>query len=168
MRYPEIGMWCAILHRCKLEELDSQTTRRSSGAAGGQEWDTLINAMTASNASQKSQYNIQASPRIVRNRARLLPVIQPSVTSMYSKDRDPMRSNHEPRSCAILLRFHPCPGPSHISLPRPLEEEPHNEDLQSRHRNHHQPLNDTKIEDPPLGTPDRAEIPVLSCPKVFL
>lgn len=49
-----------------------------------------------------------------------------------------------------------------------LEEEPHDEHLQGSHRDHHQTLNDTEIENPPLRTPNRAEIPVLPCAEVFL
>jgi hypothetical protein len=49
-----------------------------------------------------------------------------------------------------------------------LEEEPHNEDLEARHANHHQALNNTEVKDSPLRTPDGAKIPVLSGAEVFL
>jgi hypothetical protein len=49
-----------------------------------------------------------------------------------------------------------------------LKEEPYDQDLQSRHPNHHTDLDETEIEDPVLCTPDCAEVPVLSCAEVFL
>lgn len=57
---------------------------------------------------------------------------------------------------------------SHVSLPCALEEEPHNKHLQSRHANHHQALNHTEVEDSPLRTSNRAEIPVLSRTEILL
>jgi hypothetical protein len=58
--------------------------------------------------------------------------------------------------------------PATHTFSSPLEEEPNNEHLQSSHSNHHANLNDTKIEDPLLGTPNRAEIPILPRAEVFL
>jgi len=58
--------------------------------------------------------------------------------------------------------------PSHISLSRALEEEPHNKYLQSCHTNHHQAFNYTEIKDPPLRTPDRTEISILSSAEILL
>jgi hypothetical protein len=49
-----------------------------------------------------------------------------------------------------------------------LEKESNNKNLQTSHANHHQALNNTKIEDSPLGTPDCAEISVLAGTEVFL
>jgi hypothetical protein len=57
---------------------------------------------------------------------------------------------------------------SHIPLPRPLEKEAHNKNLQPRHRHHQRALHQAKIEYPPLRTPDSAEIPILPRPEVFL
>ena len=57
---------------------------------------------------------------------------------------------------------------SYIAFPRPLEEEPDDQDLQSRHPNHHPYFDQTEIEDSLFRTPDRAEVPVLSCTEVFL
>jgi hypothetical protein len=57
---------------------------------------------------------------------------------------------------------------SYVALSRALEEEPNDQNLQSRHPNHHANLDQTEIEDPVLGTPDRAEVPVFSCAEVFL
>ena len=54
------------------------------------------------------------------------------------------------------------------TLPSPLKEKPHHENLQSRHRNHHQPLNNAKVENPPLRAAHRAEIPVFARPEVLL
>ena len=49
-----------------------------------------------------------------------------------------------------------------------LKKEPDNKDLKASHANHHQALNNTEVEDPPLRTPDRAEIPVLSRSEILL
>lgn len=57
---------------------------------------------------------------------------------------------------------------SNISLPRTLEKEPHDKNLQSCHTNHHQTLDHTEIKDPPLGTPHCAEIPVLARAEILL
>jgi hypothetical protein len=57
---------------------------------------------------------------------------------------------------------------SYIAFPRPLEEEPNDQDLQSRHPYHHPYFNQTEIEDSVFRTADRAEVPILSCTEVFL
>jgi hypothetical protein len=57
---------------------------------------------------------------------------------------------------------------SHIALARALEEEPDNEDLQSGHDNHQAAFHQGEVEDPPLGAPDSAEIPVFTCAEVLL
>ena len=57
---------------------------------------------------------------------------------------------------------------SHITFPSTLEKEPHHQDLQPRHRNHHTHLDQTEIEYPPLRAPNRTEIPVLSRPEILL
>jgi hypothetical protein len=57
---------------------------------------------------------------------------------------------------------------SHITFPRALEEEPHDEDLQASHRHHHEELNHAEPEDPALRTPYGAEIAVLSRAEVLL
>ena len=49
-----------------------------------------------------------------------------------------------------------------------LEEEPHNEDLQRSHRNHHQALNHAEVENTTLRTTNGAEVPVLSRAEVLL
>ena len=57
---------------------------------------------------------------------------------------------------------------SYIAFPRSLEEKPNDQDLQSRHPYHHPYFNQTEIEDSVFRTPDRAEVPILSCTEVFL
>jgi hypothetical protein len=54
------------------------------------------------------------------------------------------------------------------TFPGTLEEEPHNKDLQRSHRNHHQRLNNTEVENPALGTPHRTEVTVLTGTEVLL
>ena len=54
------------------------------------------------------------------------------------------------------------------TFPSPLEEKPHHKHLQSSHRNHHQPLDDTKVEDPALRATHGAEVAVLAGPEVLL
>ena len=49
-----------------------------------------------------------------------------------------------------------------------MEEEPDDQDLQSRHPDHHAYFNQTEIEDPLLRTSNRAKVSVLSCSEVFL
>lgn len=61
----------------------------------------------------------------------------------------------------------------HVSMgirtfPCALEEEPNNKHLQTSHGHHHQALNHTEVEDPPLGAANRAEIAVLAGPEVLL
>lgn len=55
-----------------------------------------------------------------------------------------------------------------LTLPSPLEEEPHNKHLQPSHRNHHQTLNNTEIENSSLGAAHGAEVSVLTRTEVFL
>jgi hypothetical protein len=57
---------------------------------------------------------------------------------------------------------------SHVALSRSLEKEPNNKHLQPSHTHHHQTLNNTKVEDPPLRTPNSTEISVLTGTEVFL
>ena len=57
---------------------------------------------------------------------------------------------------------------SWLTFPCTLEKEPHDENLQPGHGNHHTRLHDRKIEYPLLCTPDRAEVPVFSCSEVLL
>ena len=57
---------------------------------------------------------------------------------------------------------------SHITLPRSLEEEPYDKNLQASHTHHHQTLNNTEVKDPPLRTPDRTKIAILSRAEIFL
>jgi hypothetical protein len=59
-------------------------------------------------------------------------------------------------------------GRLYVTLPRSLEEESYNENLQPRHCDHQSALHQTEIEDPLLSTPDRAKVPVLSCAEVLL
>lgn len=54
------------------------------------------------------------------------------------------------------------------TLPPTREELPHDEHLQTRHRDHQTTLHQTEVEDPLLRTPDRAEIPVLPRAEVLL
>lgn len=54
------------------------------------------------------------------------------------------------------------------TFPSPLEEKPHHKYLQSGHRHHHQPLNDTKVENPALCATHGAEVTVLAGPEVLL
>ena len=49
-----------------------------------------------------------------------------------------------------------------------MEEEPHNEDLQARHRNHEPHLHDGEVENPLLRALHREEIPVLPCAEILL
>ena len=55
-----------------------------------------------------------------------------------------------------------------LTFSRPREEEPHHCNLQSCHCHHHKHFDQAKVEYPLLRAPDRAEIAVFSCPKVFL
>jgi len=57
---------------------------------------------------------------------------------------------------------------SYITLPRALEEEPHNQNLQTSHAHHHDHLDQAEVEDSLLRAPDRAEVSVLAGSKVFL
>jgi len=93
----------------------------------------------------------------------------PNTVLCRDKSQYPSHSSHAHKALMYDTRLQsPIPIPSHVPLPRPLEEEPHNKHLQSRHRNHHNTLQDTKIEDPLLCASHSREIPVLSCPKVLL
>lgn len=56
----------------------------------------------------------------------------------------------------------------HHTFPRPLKEEPHNENLQSRHRNHQCTFCNAEVKNPVLRALDRAHVPVLPRPEVFL
>jgi hypothetical protein len=56
----------------------------------------------------------------------------------------------------------------YITLPRPLEKEPHNKNLQPGHRNHQKHLHNRKLKDPLLSRPDGAKIAVLACSEVLL
>jgi hypothetical protein len=57
---------------------------------------------------------------------------------------------------------------SYVAFPRALEEEPDDQNLQSRHANHHSHFNQAEIEDSTFCAPDCAKIPVLSCAEIFL
>lgn len=78
----------------------------------------------------------------------------------------------QPKPLPVHPLYHPLPSihilPSYIPLPTPRKKEPHNRNLHPRHRHHHQHLNQTEIKDPLLRAPDRAEIPVLPRPEIFL
>ena len=54
------------------------------------------------------------------------------------------------------------------TFPRPMKKESHHQHLQPRHGHHHPHLDQAKPEDPPLGTPDRAEIAILPGAEVLL
>jgi hypothetical protein len=54
------------------------------------------------------------------------------------------------------------------TFPGTLEEEAHNKDLQRRHGNHHQRLNNAEVEDTALGTPHGAKVTVLARAEVLL
>lgn len=54
------------------------------------------------------------------------------------------------------------------TFPSPLEEKPHHKNLQSSHRNHHQPLNNTKVENPAFRATHGTEVAVLAGPEVLL
>lgn len=54
------------------------------------------------------------------------------------------------------------------TFPSPLEEESNHKNLQCSHRYHHQPLNDTKVEDPSLRTTHGTEVAVFTRPEVLL
>jgi hypothetical protein len=54
------------------------------------------------------------------------------------------------------------------TFPRPLEEEPHNEHLQPRHRHNEATLHQAKVEDALLGALDSREIAVLARAEVLL
>jgi hypothetical protein len=54
------------------------------------------------------------------------------------------------------------------TLPSALEEEAHNKHLQRSHRDHHQRLNDTEVEDPALGAAHGTEVTVLTRAEVLL
>jgi hypothetical protein len=58
--------------------------------------------------------------------------------------------------------------PLYVTLASALEEEPNDEDLQTRHCDHHQALDDAKVENATLRAPDCAEVSVFSCPEVLL
>jgi len=58
--------------------------------------------------------------------------------------------------------------PSNIAFPGALEKEPHNEDLQPGHCDHHDALDNAEVENPPLSAAHCTEIAVFSCAKVFL
>ena len=75
---------------------------------------------------------------------------------------------HTPISQIPMFSLGPQLFRSHVSLPRALEEEPDNENLQSCHTHHHQALNYTKVENPPLCTPNGAEVTILSRAEIFL
>ncbi len=49
-----------------------------------------------------------------------------------------------------------------------MEEEPNDEDLQTRHGNHHKALDDAEVENATLRAPDRAEVSVFSGAEVLL
>ncbi len=49
-----------------------------------------------------------------------------------------------------------------------MEEEPDDKDLQTRHGDHHDTLDDAEVEDPLLRAPYSAKVPVLPRPEVFL
>jgi len=51
---------------------------------------------------------------------------------------------------------------------RALEKESHDKDLQPSHHNHHNPLNDAKVEYAPLRTPYSAKVAVLARAEVLL
>jgi len=55
-----------------------------------------------------------------------------------------------------------------LTFPSAREELSDNEDLQASHRHHHDHLHQAEVEDTLLGTPHRAEVPVLSCAEVLL
>lgn len=75
--------------------------------------------------------------------------------------------NRVPGAISPWPRFF-VPQDSYIAFASSLEEEPYDENLKSRHRDHQKALDDTEIEDPPLGAPYRAEIPILPRPEIFL
>lgn len=54
------------------------------------------------------------------------------------------------------------------TFPATGEELPHDEHLQARHRYHQPALDQAKIEDPLLRTPNRAEVPVFARAEVLL
>lgn len=49
-----------------------------------------------------------------------------------------------------------------------LEEESHNKDLKTRHRNNHQAFDDTEVEDTPFGAAHGAKVAILTCSEVLL
>jgi len=55
-----------------------------------------------------------------------------------------------------------------LTFPGALEKEPYDEHLETGHGNHQCRLHQREIEDSPFRAPDSAEVPVFSCPKVFL
>jgi hypothetical protein len=59
-------------------------------------------------------------------------------------------------------------GKIELTFPSPLEKEPHNKHLQRSHGNHHQTLNNAKIEDSPLSAAHSAKVSVLARTEVFL
>lgn len=79
-------------------------------------------------------------------------------------DRAPSSKDADTTILARLLNR----TPLYVTLASALEEEPDDEDLQTRHCNHHQALDDAEVEYATLRAPDRAEVSVFSRPEVLL
>jgi hypothetical protein len=56
----------------------------------------------------------------------------------------------------------------YYTFPRALKEEPHNENLQTRHGHNQTTLHQTEVEYTLLCALDRAEVSVLACAEVLL
>jgi hypothetical protein len=117
----------------------------------------------------------------------MLAIVPSSAETRYLKQKVLMdvqgsvRSRSNPESAAHLIArsyvscqqsalafSHPHPRISNYTFPRPLEEEPHNENLQSRHGHNESTLHQAKIENALLGALDSRKVAVLARAKVLL